>query len=175
MTLLNSIGSKKNLKKIREIRYQPDFPLVYDETHGPYRMITSLEMSIQKDFENLLLTSPGEWPMNPEIGVGLRELLFENHGSSLVTGLESKIRRQVERFLPSVEIYKVDLTTTAQEKDENLLKIKLIYSILGGTVVTSTVDASANKEVVVKINSVDKYSTSFRDRSTDLQSHMTEI
>ena len=63
-----------------------------------YKMITSLEMSIQKDFENLLLTSQGEWPMNPEIGVGLRELLFENHNSPEITGLESKIRDQVRRF-----------------------------------------------------------------------------
>ena len=113
--------------------------------------------------------------MNPEIGVGLRQLLFENHGASLVTGLEAKIRRQVEKFLPSVAIIKVDLTTSPEEKDENLLKIKLIYSILGGTVMTSTVDTSANKTINININSVDKYSSSFRDRSTELQSHMTEI
>ena len=175
MTLSNSIHSNMNLNKLRDIRYQPDFPLVYDGAHGPYKMITSLEMSIQKDFENLLLTSPGEWPMNPEIGVGLRQLLFENHGASLVTGLEAKIRRQVEKFLPSVAIIKVDLTTSPEEKDENLLKIKLIYSILGGTVMTSTVDTSANKTINININSVDKYSSSFRDRSTELQSHMTEI
>tara|TARA_B100001094_G_C17939883_1_gene674975 strand:- start:32 stop:559 length:528 start_codon:yes stop_codon:yes gene_type:complete len=175
VTLSNSIYSKTNLNKLREIKYQPEYPLVYDDKDGPYRMITSLEMSIQKDFENLLLTSEGEWPMNPEIGVGLRDLLFENHSSDLVTGLESRIRNQVQLFLPSVEIMKVDLTTSPEDKDNNILKIKLIYSILGGTVLSSTVNIGANKNISIKIESTDRYSSSFRDRSTELQSHLTEI
>tara|TARA_A100001015_G_C15040288_1_gene739153 strand:+ start:2828 stop:3355 length:528 start_codon:yes stop_codon:yes gene_type:complete len=175
VTLSNSIYSKFNLNRLREIKYQPEYPLVYDEIDGPYRMITSLEMSIQKDFENLLLTSEGEWPMNPEIGVGLRDLLFENHSSDQVIGLESKIRNQVRENLPSVEIIKVDLSTTPEDKDNNILKIKLIYSILGGTILSSTVNVGANKSISITVNSTDKYSSSFRDRSTELQSHITEI
>ena len=175
MTVSNPIYSRSNLNKLREIRYQPEFPLEYDELHGPYKMITSVEMSIQKDFENLLLTSQGEWPMNPEIGVGLRELLFESHNSPEITGLEAKIRNQVSKFLPSVQIIEVIFNTTDAEKDNNMLKIKLVYSILGGTVMSSTINTSENKSLNFEVNSIDRYSSSFRDRSTELQSHLTEI
>ena len=40
---------------------------------------------------------------------------------------------------------------------------------------SSTVNTSESKSLYFKINSVDRYSSSFRDRSTELQSHLTEF
>ena len=37
-----------------------------------------LQLAQEKDFEYLLLTNPGEWPMVPDMGIGLERTLFQN-------------------------------------------------------------------------------------------------
>ena len=133
MTFLNKTIFDDESRIVKE-KWQPKFPLKYSGVYGPYEPITQLEESLQKNFENLLMTSPGEWPMNPDLGVGLRRYLFERHGSPMLVGLQSAIQRQLDKYLPHIDILSVDTDATEDEKDNNFAKITIRYSIMKVTV-----------------------------------------
>ena len=51
--------------------------------------ILSKEESLRQDFKFLILTqSQSEWPMNPDLGVGLRRYLFENYSADSLRGVK---------------------------------------------------------------------------------------
>lgn len=130
MSFMNNAAILSEIQREREkTQFQPEFPLVYDGTFGPYRPITDKVESIQKDFENLLQTSPGEWPYDPELGVGLRHYLFEFHNSEKMNELEPSIRNQLDRYLPAVRLIDLEVVASPQEKDESFATIKMRYTI----------------------------------------------
>ena len=61
--------------------WHPRFPLKYSDNFGPYEPITNIYESLNRDFINLVLTHPGEWPMNPDLGIGIKQYLFEQYDS----------------------------------------------------------------------------------------------
>jgi phage baseplate assembly protein W len=133
MSYINSIiAASSRYSSSNTRQYQPQFPLRYDPVFGPYQPIVSEQESLQKDFEILLLTNPGEWPMNPELGIGLKHYLFENYDSSKLQGLKPRIQNQLMRFLPTVQILSVNWNASDHEKDEGFVTIILSYSILSG-------------------------------------------
>lgn len=175
MSIIPKILSENSENQKVKINYQPTFPLKYDSTNGPYAQITSLEESLQRDFENLLLTNPGEWPMHPEIGIGLRTYLFNNYQGPEMAELQSRIVDQLRKYLPSIELLAMDLIAPGDNQDMNFLGIKLTYSILGKAVVGATVEKDNFGNIKTEITSYDREFSSFRDRRSSLRSQMTQI
>ena len=133
----------EDLKKIRKEQYQPIFPLKYSGVYGPYKPITTLEESIIKNFEYLLITEPGEWPMEPSLGVGLKRYLFEDYESPELRKLQERIESQIERFANgNIRLLSVDFSPSNEEKDNNYIKIIIRYRVLGSQPIetTATVD-----------------------------------
>lgn len=122
--------------------YQPIFPLIYDNKIGPYKSITSLKESIQKDFEYLLLTNPGEWPMNPDLGIGARRFLFEGYNSPELSKVEERIRNQLEKYLPPpfIQFISAKFISTAEQQDQGLVNLEIKYAILNTSVVATQLD-----------------------------------
>ena len=133
MSYGNNFIVEKN-KELLKQQFQPDFPLVYDSLFGPYRAITDLKQSIQKDFEYLLLTNPGEWPMNPDLGIGIRKYLFENYGSPQLGKIQERIKIQLDRYLPYpyVELISAQFAATPEDQDQGFATLRIRYSILNG-------------------------------------------
>ena len=134
--------TKKNNKE----QYQPYFPLIYDSTYGPWKPITSKLESLQKDFEYLLLTNPGEWPMDPFVGVGLKRYLFENYGSEELAKLQERMQIQLEKYLKNISLVSVDFVSTAQEQDQGSVRVIIKYALFGTTL--AEIIASLNKGIV---------------------------
>ncbi len=122
--------------------YQPIFPLVYDNKTGPYKSITSLKESIQKDFEYLLLTNPGEWPMNPDLGIGARQFLFEGYNSPELSKIEERIRNQLSKYLPFpyIQFISAKFLSTPEQQDQGLVNLEIRYAILSNSVFVSLLD-----------------------------------
>tara|TARA_B100000427_G_scaffold230219_1_gene193389 strand:+ start:2168 stop:2695 length:528 start_codon:yes stop_codon:yes gene_type:complete len=175
MSIIPRILSKNSKNQKVKIRYQPDYPLRYDHTHGPYVPITSLEESLQKNFENLLLTNPGEWPMHPEMGIGLKTYLFSAFGGSKISELQARINDQLNRFLPSIQLLKLELLNQPADQDVNFLGVRIIYSILGKTVVDSSTKKDQAGNLKIEVSSFEKEFSSFRDRRSNLRSQITQI
>ena len=129
MSILNDVVSK-NIAGTIKLQQQPKFPLRYDGVYGPYTPITSYEKSLQQDFMNLLMTNPGEWPMNPEIGIGLRNYLFELSSTDPFSDLEERISDQLDRFLPKIQLVEVIQNTSLELVDQNKAELTINYVIL---------------------------------------------
>ena len=121
-----------NVKKVSIKNYQPIFPLVYDGETGPYKSITSQKESIQRDFQYLLLTNPGEWPMNPDLGIGVRRYLFETYDSPELAKIEERIRSQLSKYLPFpfIQFISAKFIATPEQQDLGTVKLELKYAIL---------------------------------------------
>lgn len=79
---------------------------------------------------NLLRTSKGEIPFNPDFGVNIRDFLFELGDDSLKLEVLSQVFDAINEFLPRVEI-RTGKSDVEFFPDENRMELKLVFNILG--------------------------------------------
>lgn len=112
--------------------FQPKFPLEYSKIDGPYKGIKDIKQTIKQNVIFLLSISPGEWPGNPDIGVGVRRFLFENKGSQELNSIHARIKDQFSRYLPFLNVSS-ELVEEDSEGfsliDYNQLKLVVRYNI----------------------------------------------
>jgi phage baseplate assembly protein W len=97
---------------------------------------------IKTNIKNLLLTKRKERVMQPELGSGLQELLFNFNDDFLGDKIEEVITNSMEKWLPYVTIEEIDVRQTNELKDTNSVEISLTFSItnnVGMETVTFTV------------------------------------
>ena len=83
------------------------------------------KQAIQQNLKMLLLTSPGEYVMDSNFGVGLYNYLFELSTQESVRRIRSSITNQVSTYMPYVQIQKIDLDYTSV--DSNALRVSITY------------------------------------------------
>ena len=72
---------------------------------------------------NLLLTYPGERVNQPEFGLGLKNLLFEQDID--LESLQQKIQTQIDEFIPNVSLQNV---STGLSEDRHTVFLSIAYS-----------------------------------------------
>ena len=112
--------------------FQPKFPLKLSDIYGPYDSITDINESIKQNAKTLLMVSPGEWPGNPDIGVGVRRFLFETSDSPDLLAINKTIKSQFAKYMPFLtvesEIVKEDDNGNFLV-DSNFVKLVVKYRI----------------------------------------------
>lgn len=108
---------------------QPRWPLTFDPTYGPYKSVDTPKESIVQNFRFLLRTLPGEWPGNPDLGIGIQQYLFENYNSPKMQQLETTIRNQLQKYLPEVVLLSMQVEASPDMVDQGKMIIKLRYAI----------------------------------------------
>tara|TARA_Y100000310_G_C20241513_1_gene604880 strand:+ start:157 stop:555 length:399 start_codon:yes stop_codon:yes gene_type:complete len=110
----------------------PHLPLSVDSRHGTYSLITNYHDEIKQNFKNLVLTNPGERVMNPDFGVGVRKLLFENR-VDIVHQFEKRLHEQVRKYMPYIVIENIFFDTAGDDNieliDRHILSIRVIFSV----------------------------------------------
>ena len=101
-------------------------PLALDDNDG-FVMLKSFKKTIKQNFKMLLLTIPGERVMDPNFGVGMATYLFENHHESVASEIETKIRKQVDIYMPAINV--LDIAFDASSIDSNKLGVAITYAI----------------------------------------------
>ena len=85
---------------------------------------------VKSNLINLILTSPGERIMNPDFGIGIRDLIFEQVVDA--ESLKGQIIDSGARYVPEIEI--LDLTTGRVSDSTNpeiyQLRIAITYALL---------------------------------------------
>ena len=109
--------------------FQPYWPLLIDDIDGPYKSIRNARESIQQNFTFLLQTIPGEWPMNPDLGVGLQRYLFENYNSSDLDDAKEKLKNQLNKYLPSVKLVDAKFIQTDEDQDGSSVIFRVMYFV----------------------------------------------
>ena len=84
-----------------------------------------LELASQ-NLKNVVLTSPGERVMDPEFGVGIRRFLFRNDISSVKGEIRGRIKTQVRKYLPYLDIISVDISNL---DTNSVMHVKISYKI----------------------------------------------
>ena len=93
---------------------------------GVFRSNFTTKQAIKNNLINYFLTNPGERPLNPSFGGGLRNFIFEQISSGNLQGLKSKIQKDLERYFPLVNV--LNLNVKGQE-DSNTINVNLSYSV----------------------------------------------
>jgi phage baseplate assembly protein W len=83
--------------------------------------------AVKQSVRNLILTSPGERPFNPNIGSGVRALLFEPVDAFTAIDLKEAITLTIENFEPRIKLNEVKVF---DEADNNRYRIEIEFIIL---------------------------------------------
>ena len=108
---------------------QPDWPLRFDQSTGPYASVDSVAASLKQDFIILLQTIPGEWPMRPDLGVGLVTYTFETVGSEYLLDIKTKIQTQLRKYLPNIKLIDATFNSDGEQVDNYISVLKIDYFI----------------------------------------------
>jgi phage baseplate assembly protein W len=89
---------------------------------------TTIEQT-KSNIKNLLLTKKYERIMQPNLGSGLQELLFEPNDDDLAEKIENTINSSMETWLPFVTIEDISIEQTNEFKDSNQVNVSLRFRI----------------------------------------------
>tara|TARA_R100000005_G_scaffold94051_1_gene71019 strand:+ start:734 stop:1138 length:405 start_codon:yes stop_codon:yes gene_type:complete len=112
---------------------QPIYPLQRSSTDGFYKSHRELKDSVKQNFLFLLKTSPGEWPGRPEVGVGLKRVLFENYSPAFAMQFVQRIKHQVSLYMPFIEVdvkFSTETNDGYSTLDSNYINVQISYNIL---------------------------------------------
>ena len=119
MPIISGIKRISPLNLNKNVTIGVAFPL--DETNL-FNGTETIREQVKSNLINLLLTQPGERVFLPKYGVGLKYLLFEQQINLEV--LEEKIRTQVTRYIPQIEITEL---STGLSEDQHTVFINISY------------------------------------------------
>ena len=106
------------------------FPLVPDTKEGFYQMTPTLKAAIQQNFLNLLLTSPGEKPMDNVFGVGIKHYLFEQNIPIVHEEIKTRISEQVDLYMPFLGIKNISIQDVDDiTADHHMINLVIEYFI----------------------------------------------
>ena len=97
-------------------------PLTYD------LIANKNETAIARSIRNLILTTPGERPFNPELGSQVSQLLFEPIDDITTQALKEQIENTINNFEPRVRLRQV---VVQPNFDANEYDISIRYDIVG--------------------------------------------
>jgi phage baseplate assembly protein W len=98
------------------------------------------EDAVKESLRNLILTDPGERLMQPRLGAGIRELLFENLTPGVLKRIERRIKSTIETYEPRAELIDVSASSIF---DDNKVSIVVRFN-------TRNVDTPIQLDVILE-------------------------
>ena len=93
------------------------------------------DISIKKDSEaikrsvrNIILTNKYERPFKPNLGTGIKDLLFELNSSRQIRKMQKRMQEMIETFEPRVN----GVNVVVRRQDDNQLYVVVYYNIKNG-------------------------------------------
>jgi len=87
--------------------------------------------AIKNNLINYFLTNPGEIPLNPTFGGGLKSFIFQQISENSLDGLKENVSLKLETYFPNVIINSLDVL---KRDDENSVVVQLKYSIANSNI-----------------------------------------
>jgi len=82
--------------------------------------------AVKQAVKNLLLTSPGEKPFNPQFGGGLNRLLFELLDDDAEDEIDDLIRISISNFEPRALVVSTDIKPAP---DSNSIRVTVVFQV----------------------------------------------
>ena len=93
---------------------------------GVFKPNFTTAAAIKNNLINYFLTNPGERPLNPTFGGGLRAFIFEQIAIDNLDYLEKGIENDLGKFFPTININNLEIL---KQEDNNTITVELKYSI----------------------------------------------
>ena len=90
----------------------------------------SIVEQTKSNIKNLLLTKKYERVMQPELGSGLQELLFQFNDDDLSSSIEDTIVSAISLWLPHITVDIILIEQTNELKDINSINVSIKFKIL---------------------------------------------
>ena len=102
-----------------------------DDLDGFFATTSTTIEAVKNNIRNLLQTEEGERFFQPNLGLGLRSLLFEHITSENLITVQDAILDKMELWLPFVEVRDIQVLSTDDSTDVgvNEIRIKIIFNI----------------------------------------------
>ena len=112
----------------RNVRQYKDLDLFFSRKNGTndIEKITDVE-AVKRSVRNLVLTNFYEKPFHPEIGSGIRDMLFENMTPITAVVLARKVEDVIENFEPRARLTGVQ---AIPDFDRNLYEVTVYFYVV---------------------------------------------
>lgn len=114
--------------------YSARLPLAYDPLEG-YSGLSTIKQVALQNLKMVLYTEPNERIWDIDYGVGLKRYLFEQSSTITFSNLEQRIRQQVSKYLPYIQILELNINAVDENnqivESSNFVKINILFSISG--------------------------------------------
>jgi len=115
--------STRNSRAFRDIDLDFDRNIVTNDVN-----VVEDVVAIKRSVRNLIQTNYYERPFNPELGCGIRELLFEPFTPMTKVFLEKKIQEVLINFEPRIQLQNVAVD---DDQDRNRLVVDIYFYVVG--------------------------------------------
>ena len=109
-----------------------DLPVRRGDTKDGWFATTSTTIeAVKNNIRNLLNTNQGERLMQPNLGLDLRNMLFNQIDENVIIGIQDSILDTFESWLPFVEVRDIKIMTSDNEStiNKNEIKINIVFNI----------------------------------------------
>ena len=93
---------------------------------GVFRSNFTTKQAIKNNLINYFLTNPGERPLNPSFGGGLRSFIFEQIATNNLDFLKERISSNLTVFFTNILINNLEIL---KQDDLNIITVSLTYSV----------------------------------------------
>ena len=110
-----------------------DLPIRRDDGLGGFFATTSTTIeAVKNNIRNLLQTEEGERLFQPNLGIGLRRILFEHISDENLIGVQNTILDKLEFWLPFVEVRNIEVLSrdNTTSVGVNEIKVKILFNII---------------------------------------------
>ena len=109
-----------------------DLPIRRDDAAGGYFASTSTTIeAVKNNIRNLLQTEEGERLFQPDLGIGLRKILFEHITNDNIINIQDTILDKIDFWLPFVEVRDIEVLSRDDTTDIgiNEIRVKILFNI----------------------------------------------
>ncbi len=101
------------------------------EQDGFFATTSTTIEAVKNNIRNLLQTEEGERFFQPNLGIGLRQLLFENITDKNLICIQDSILDKIEFWLPFVEVRDIQVLSRDNNTDvgANEIRVKILFNI----------------------------------------------
>jgi phage baseplate assembly protein W len=99
-------------------KYGLDFPFRNSRLGDFVKMTVSKDEEIRANLVHLLLTRKGSRYFLPDFGSRLYEYIFDMNDSVTYGHIESEIRESVRKYIPNLEINKINITNAELDPEQ---------------------------------------------------------
>jgi phage baseplate assembly protein W len=93
---------------------------------GVFKSNFTTKSSLKNNLINFFLTNPGERPLNPSFGGGLRDFIFESINNDNITLIKEQTEEKIKNRFPMIKLERLKIN---EQPDNNIITVSIDYKI----------------------------------------------